>query len=439
VSLEDKLGLLAEAEAGLRGDGAVARTEASCLSTRTEVAFASTEGATCTQTVVECGGVIQAWAVDGAGGVQVRSHPSSHGGSVAQAGWEHVLGLDLAGHAPRVAEEAVALLTAPPCPAGRTTLVLGGEQLALQVHESIGHALELDRILLGEASYAGTSWVAPDDLGSLRYGSEHLHVTADGTAPRGLDTYGWDDEGVAAARTPLIEGGVLRAALSDRQSAAAVGLQRSAACARADGFARQPIVRMTNVSIEPGEAGSLEDLLADTGEGLYLETTARGRSTIGACTSSSPPRSPTRSATAGWGACCATPPTPGSLRASGPGWTRCARRPRGACTACCTAARANRARSCASPTARHRRAFATSRSASHDRHAERFHLSILMHAAYAEMHADDHHVGRRAAARGDAVRAGQRCPARRSGSDRARRCGALPRHALRRRRRARGR
>jgi len=274
VSLEDKLELLLAAEAGLRGDSRIARTEASCLSTRTHTAFASTDGAACTQEVVECGGGIQAWAVADLD-VQVRSYPSAHGGSVAQAGWEHLVALDLAGHAPRVAEEAVALLTAPPCPSGRTTLILGPEQLALQVHESIGHALELDRILLGEASYAGTSWVQPGDLDParpLRYGSQHLHITADGTAARGLGTYGWDDEGVAATRTPLIEGGVLRAALSDRQSAAAVGLERSAGCARADGFARQPIVRMTNVSIEPGEAGSLADLLADTGEGIYLDT-----------------------------------------------------------------------------------------------------------------------------------------------------------------------
>ena len=271
VSLEDKLELLLAAEGALRGDPRIARTQASCLSTHTATAFASTDGAACTQEIIECGGGIQAWAVAD-GDVQVRSYPSAHGGSVAQAGWEHLLALDLAGHAPRVAQEAVALLTAPPCPSGRTTLVLGAEQLALQVHESIGHALELDRILLGEASYAGTSWVQPADLGSLRYGSEHLHITADGRAPGGLGTYGWDDEGVAAARTPLIEGGLLRAALSDRQSAAAVGLGRSAGCARADGFARQPIVRMTNVSIEPGSAGTLEDLLADTGEGIYLET-----------------------------------------------------------------------------------------------------------------------------------------------------------------------
>ena len=99
-----------------------------------------------------------------------------------------------------------------------------------------------------------------------------MNITADATLPGGLGTFGWDDEGVAAARTPLIEAGVLRAALSDRGSAAAIGLERSGGCARADGFARQPIVRMTNVSIEPGDAGSLADLVADTDSGLYLET-----------------------------------------------------------------------------------------------------------------------------------------------------------------------
>ena len=271
VSLEDKLELLFAAEAALRGDPRIVRSEADCASRRVRTAFASTEGAACTQVRIECGGAIAAIALDG-DELQVRSYPSAHGGSAACTGWEHVLGFDLRGHAPRVAAEAIELLSAPPCPAGRSTVVLDGDQLALQIHESIGHALELDRMLLGEAAYAGTSWVEPRDLGSLRYGSEHLHVTADATLAGGLGSFGWDDEGVAAMRTPLIEGGRLRAALSDRQSAAAIGLERSGGCARADGFARQPIVRMTNVSIEPGSAGTLADLLADTGEGLYLET-----------------------------------------------------------------------------------------------------------------------------------------------------------------------
>jgi TldD protein len=271
VPLEEKLELLVAAAPAPDRDERVVRVDASCTSTRVRSAFASTEGAACTQERTECGGGLQVLAVDGEE-LQVRSYPSAHGGRVALAGWEHVLGLDLPAHAPRVREEALALLGAPPCPAGRRTLILGGEQLALQVHESIGHALELDRMLLGEASYAGTSWVEPADLGHLRYGSEQLTITADATLAGGLGSFGWDDEGVPASRKPLVEGGLLRAALSDRESAAAVGLAASGGCARADGFARQPIVRMTNVSIEPGTAGSLADLVADTDDGLLLET-----------------------------------------------------------------------------------------------------------------------------------------------------------------------
>jgi TldD protein len=271
VSLEDKVELLLAAEAALRGDPRIVRSDAECASRRVRMAFASTAGAACTQERIETGASISVIALDG-DELQVRSYPGSHDSSTACAGWERVLGFDLAVHAPRVAAEAVELLTAPPCPPMRTALVVGREQLALQIHESIGHALELDRILLGEAAYAGTSWVGAGDLGTLRYGSELLHVTADATLPGGLGSFGWDDEGVAATCTPLIEAGVLRAALSDRQSAAAIGLARSAGCARADGFARQPIVRMTNVSIAPGSAGMLADLVADTGEGLYVET-----------------------------------------------------------------------------------------------------------------------------------------------------------------------
>jgi TldD protein len=271
VGLEDKLAHLLAAEAAMGVDPRIVRREASCLAVRTTTFFASSEGAHTEQTLIECGGGLEAVAVDG-DEAQVRSFPSGHGGSVHAAGWEHVLALDLVGQAPRVGQEAVALLSAPPCPAGETTMVLGGEQLALQVHESVGHALELDRMLGGEAAYAGTSWISPADLGTLRLGSAHMAVSADATLPGALGTYGWDDEGVPGQRLMLVRDGIVRAALSDRTSAAAIGLERSAGCGRADGFTRQPIVRMTNVSLEPGDAGSLADLLADTGEGLYLET-----------------------------------------------------------------------------------------------------------------------------------------------------------------------
>lgn len=271
LSLEDKVAHLLAAEEPMRGDPRVVRSHTECRAALTERAFASTDGSACSQAMTQCGGAIAAIAVH-RGEMQVRSYPSAHGGSPCAAGWEHVVELDLRGHAARVADESIALLTAPSCPQGPCTVILHGEQLALQIHESIGHALELDRILLAEAGYAGTSWVQPEDVGRLVYGSSALNVTADATLPGGLGSFGWDDEGTPATRTSLIEAGVLIGVLSDRESAAATGLDRSGGCARADGFARQPIVRMTNVSIEPGEGGTLEDLIASTDRGLYLET-----------------------------------------------------------------------------------------------------------------------------------------------------------------------
>jgi TldD protein len=271
VSLEEKLGLLLAADEAMAGDPRLRRRRASCLAERTVKAFASTDGAACEQSWVECGGGIVAVAVAD-GELQSRSYPSAHAGDVAQAGWEHVVALDLPGNGARVADEAVALLSAPPVPAGATTVVIDAEQVALQVHESIGHALELDRMLGFEAAYAGTSWVRPQDLGALRYGPPLLHVVADSTLPGALGTYGWDDEGVAAQRVPLVTAGELVAPLSSRETAGAAGLGASGGHMRADGFARQPLVRMTNVSIEPGDGGTLADLIAGVDAGLYLET-----------------------------------------------------------------------------------------------------------------------------------------------------------------------
>jgi TldD protein len=271
VSLEEKLSLLLAADEAMADEPPIVRRRASCLAERTVKAFASTDGAACEQSFVECGGGITAVAVD-AGELQVRSYPSAHAGDVAQAGWEHVRALDLPGNGARVADEAVALLRAPLCPAGRMTVVIDAEQVALQLHESIGHALEVDRMLGSEAAYAGTSWVAPGDVGALRYGSEALNVVADATLPGALGTYGWDDEGVTGQRFDLVEGGRLVAALSSRESAAAVGSSRSAGVMRADGFARQPLVRMSNVSLRPGDGGSLAELVAGVDDGLYLQT-----------------------------------------------------------------------------------------------------------------------------------------------------------------------
>jgi TldD protein len=271
VPLEDKLAVLAAADTGLRTEPGVVLTLARFEALRVDKLFASTDGALCRQRLTECGGGLTAVAVDG-GESQTRSFPASHGGRVEQAGYERFLSLDLAGQAPRVAEEAVALLRAPACPSGRRTLVLAGEQLALQVHESIGHAVELDRVLGREASYAGTSFVPADGIGSLRVGSPHVNVTADATSAGGLGSFRWDDEGVEGQAVPIVRGGVLAGFLSSRETAAEIGLERSGGCMRADSFARQPIVRMTNVNLEPGEAGTLEELIAATDDGLLIET-----------------------------------------------------------------------------------------------------------------------------------------------------------------------
>ena len=271
VSLSEKLGVLAAAEAGLRTAPEVSLTVAGFEALRTRKLFASTEGARCEQVLTECGGGLTAVAV-GAEESQVRSYPSSHGGQVSQAGFEHFHSLDLAGHAPRVAAEAAELLQAPACPGGASTVILAGEQLALQIHESIGHAVELDRVLGRETSYAGTSFVPADGIGALRCGSELVNVTASAIDPGGLGSFRWDDEGVEGRAVPIIREGVLRGFLSSRETATEIGLGRSGGSMRAEGFARQPIVRMTNVNLEPGDAGTLDDLIADTEAGILIET-----------------------------------------------------------------------------------------------------------------------------------------------------------------------
>jgi TldD protein len=269
VPLERKIELCLRAEEGMR-QPQVKITEASVRALRELKIFRSSEGAHVRQEFVECGGGIDALAVGDDGRVQARSYPSAHGGSSGQAGWEYVEGLGLERAAPRVGEEAAALLTADPCPSGVTTAVIDAEQMELQVHESVGHPTELDRVYGTEAAYAGTSFLKPDDLDSLRYGSEHMNVTADPTTPLGLGTFAFDDEGAPATRQAVVEGGVLVGFLASRQTSALLG-RPLAGSMRADSWSRMPLVRMTNLHLEPGE-GTLEDLLADVEDGVYFCT-----------------------------------------------------------------------------------------------------------------------------------------------------------------------
>jgi TldD protein len=268
VSLEDKVALCLRAEQALaHPDVKVAQAFVRALGERR--LFLSSDGVETDQEIVECGGGMDAMAV-GDGLFQIRSYPSQHGGASAQAGWEYVDGLGLEQEAPRVAEEAAALLEADECPAGVTTVVIDAEQMQLQVHESVGHPTELDRIYGTEAAYAGTSFLKADDLGSLRYGSEHMNITADSTSPGGLGTFAFDDEGVPAGHEPVVAEGVLRGFLASRETAARLG-QGAGGSMRADGWARMPLVRMTNLHLEPG-TGSLEELISEVEDGLFLQT-----------------------------------------------------------------------------------------------------------------------------------------------------------------------
>jgi len=268
VPLDEKIALCLRAEEALALPG-IAVTQASVRAQSEERAFASSDGADILQSFCECGGGIDVLAT-GDERVQTRSYPSSHDGSSAQGGWEYVESLALDREAPRVAGEALALLRADPCPSGVMTVVIDAEQMQLQMHESVGHPTELDRIYGTEAAYAGTSFLHPGDLGSLRYGSEHMNVTADATTPGGLGTFGFDDEGVPARREPVVEAGLLRSFLSSRETAARLATGAGGSM-RADGWSRMPLVRMTNLHLEPGE-GSLEELLADVDDGVFLST-----------------------------------------------------------------------------------------------------------------------------------------------------------------------
>ena len=230
--------------------------------------FANSEGSRNEQHFVETGGMVLCNAA-GHGIVQRRSFPNSFHGNTGAAGWEYVLGLDLPSQASRVGAEAVALLTAPTVSSGTGSLVIGPAQMALQVHESTGHPLELDRILGDEANFAGRSFIGADAVGMLQYGSPAVNVTADPTVPGTRGSFAFDDEGTPARRTPLITEGVITNFLSSRDSAARLG-ERSTGAARSDGWGFLPLCFATHVFLEPGE-GSTDELLERMGDGYYID------------------------------------------------------------------------------------------------------------------------------------------------------------------------
>ncbi|MGE5171143.1 MAG: TldD/PmbA family protein [Rudaea sp.] len=205
-----------------------------------------------------------------ADGVTQQRSLNGHRGICQQGGTEILARFGFVGGMARIVDEALELLSAPNCPSGRMDVLLAPDQMVLQIHESIGHPLELDRILGDERNFAGTSFVTPDMFGRYRYGSEHLDITFDPTRPEELASYAYDDEGTRAQRTYLIRKGLLERPLGGAVSQARSGLP-GVANARADGWNRPPIDRMANLNLEPGDA-TFDELVAGIERGILMET-----------------------------------------------------------------------------------------------------------------------------------------------------------------------
>jgi TldD protein len=267
VPVDRTLDLLLEADRAMAAVDGTTTTRADYHAFREWKDYHASDGSHTEQVLTHVGASLEVTAA-GEDDLQRRSYPEA--GGYRAAGYEHVLSLDLVGRATGLAEEAVALLSAPVLPPGRRTVILHPSQLYLQIHESCGHPTELDRVFGTEAAYAGTSFLTTDKLeAGFAYGSELVTITADATTPGGLGTFGWDDEGVSAQRVPLVEGGILTGYLSSRETAPRIG-RSSGGAMRADGWNRLPLIRMTNVNLEPRPGMSLEDIIADTDDGLLF-------------------------------------------------------------------------------------------------------------------------------------------------------------------------
>lgn len=273
-SVEQNIDLLLAIDAELRSVEGVTLAEANLNFSREEQWFLSSEGADIHQTKLSTGAGYAAYAFAG-NEIQKRSYPNSFGGQWQNKGYELIEELKLLENARRIGEEAVALHKTDQCPEGTFDLILDSSQLGLQIHESVGHPIELDRVLGMEANFAGTSFLTLDKLRTLRYGSDLVNVVADARQEHGpgLGTFGFDDEGVAAQCIPIITNGLFTGYLSSRETAHTIGLNRSGGTVRAEGWNRLPMIRMTNISLLPGEKPlSLEQLIASTDHGILMQT-----------------------------------------------------------------------------------------------------------------------------------------------------------------------
>jgi predicted Zn-dependent protease len=268
LPLAERLGRLRQICAAAKGPEALVFREASVMWSVTDTLFVTADGGEVRQRHTKITPEIEVFAArDG------HSQRRTLGGlrGCSRLGGAEVLDdFAMEAAAARVRDEALALLDAPECPSGVMDLLLAPDQMMLQIHESIGHPLELDRILGDERNYAGTSFVTLDMFGRYQYGSEVLNVSFDPDEPGEYAGYGWDDDGLAGRRQLLIEKGLLVRGLGGTLSQARSGVP-GVANARATSWNRPPIDRMANLNIEPGEH-SFAALVAGIERGVYMET-----------------------------------------------------------------------------------------------------------------------------------------------------------------------
>lgn len=269
VPIQTKLDILFALDKVLRADRKVKVSEARMNFLREHQWHMTTEGSRIEQVLLQTGASITATAVEN-GESQLRGYPCSHGGQTLSGGWEIIETMDLASNAERVRDEAVALLKAPACPTGTKDLIISGNQMALQIHESVGHASELDRVLGYEESYAGSSFATTEKLGKFRYGSPVVNLVADATLPGGLATAGYDDDAVKARRWHIVKDGILSGYMTNREFCGRIGMKTSQGCNRADGYSNIPITRICNLSLMPG-CSSTAELIAGIKDGVMME------------------------------------------------------------------------------------------------------------------------------------------------------------------------
>lgn len=263
VPTEKKFEVLKDATEGMKSEGIVAR-RGQIVSTKIEKYFANSEGSKIYQDLIQTGTQIVA-AAKGPSGIQRRSDQQ-----YALQGYELIDEMDLPGKGPILSKEALELTRAEGLKEGRSDVIISADQVGLQVHESCGHPIELDRVLGYEANFAGRSFLTPDQLGKLQYGSKHVNIVMDATLAhgQGLGTFAYDDEGVAAQRKYAVKDGKFVGYLMSRGTSQNIREPRSNGCMRADTY-QLPIIRMTNVSLEPGD-WDYDELIQDTKDGILM-------------------------------------------------------------------------------------------------------------------------------------------------------------------------